>query len=436
MERLRRRAWLSAALISLALLILPLAAWLALPAPAPITPPSRGTSAATARPAPQEAPASDERATEPAARPASPRDPEAPTAAGPVRGVVLDPEGSPARAAFVSCEDRDASATTDEEGRFELPPEADGCTALATQAAHQPSEKTRLSAGRDNTLRLTSGGVIEGAVVDEQGRPVEKYLLAVESFVPSLDPKARFGRQARTISEPSGAFRWDKLPPGRYVLAASAEGRPPARSDGIDVEPGRTTHHVRIVLARGATLTGRVIDAETRKPIAGAQVQLDAVTSSGANAIPSATTDPAGSFTIEGVPARGPFSVRVQHQAYTTKIVPGLDARGSSSARADVELRPRGDGGASEELAGIGATLLPSPQGVRIQSVIAGGPADRAGLQQGDRFVRIDGADATGMTLSDCVQRLRGAPGTRVSVAVDRDGQPIELTIAREVVVR
>jgi C-terminal processing protease CtpA/Prc len=72
---------------------------------------------------------------------------------------------------------------------------------------------------------------------------------------------------------------------------------------------------------------------------------------------------------------------------------------------------------------------------VTIAALVEGGPAERAGLEKGDRIVRVDGADATGMTMADCVQRLRGLEGTRVSVGVERDGQRIEVTITREVVV-
>jgi C-terminal processing protease CtpA/Prc len=119
-----------------------------------------------------------------------------------------------------------------------------------------------------------------------------------------------------------------------------------------------------------------------------------------------------------------------------TKIVPGLDARGSSSLRSDIEIRPRGEGGASEELVGIGATLMPTPEGVTIAALVEGAPAERFGLERGDRITRIDGADASGLTLSDCVQRLRGPAGTRVTVGVDRAGQRVEVTITRDVVVR
>jgi C-terminal processing protease CtpA/Prc len=126
----------------------------------------------------------------------------------------------------------------------------------------------------------------------------------------------------------------------------------------------------------------------------------------------------------------------VSHEGYTTKIVPGLDVRGGRELRADIELRALGDGGSREELSGIGAMLGPSTNGVAIVGLIDGGPAARAGLMRGDRIVRIDGAEAADLTISDCVQRLRGQPGTRVGIAVDRGGTIIEMTLQRETVVR
>jgi membrane-associated protease RseP (regulator of RpoE activity) len=274
-------------------------------------------------------------------------------------------------------------------------------------------------------------------VVSEQGKPVESYLLAVESYLPSGDDsKAGYPGRPRIIEDPGGAFLMEALPPGRYVLTASSAGRPPARSYGVDVESGRATRNVRIVLSRGVTLSGRVTSADTRAPVFEAQVELDSVTSSGANAISLALSDASGHYELEGAPATGPFSIKVRHQEYVTKIVPGLDARGAPTLRADVELRARGDGGASEELAGVGATLAPSPRGVMIIGVIDGGPAARAGLEKGDRIVRIDGADARDLPLPDCVQRLRGREGTRVTLGVDREGQTVEVSMVREIVVR
>ena len=357
--------------------------------------------------------------------------------AAPITGVVVDPDDKPVARAFVSCEGSDLGAPTDDEGRFQLPPEAAGCAATATHLTFGPSDRVTLRAGRDNTLHLGRGGGLSGVVVDERGAPVASYLLAIESFVAAGgEPEAGQAGKARKIESPTGEFTWEGLAAGRYVLTASADGRPPARSDSLTVDAGRTTSHVRIVLAKGATLVGTVTDAATRAPIEGATVGLDAQTQTGANAIAPVTTDASGAFTLVGVPP-GPFSIRVAHPEHRTKIVPGLVTRGAPQIREDVELKVRGDGGAESELAGIGAVLAPTPKGTLVAGVIEGGPAALAGVRRFDVIERIDGVSTESMTVSDCVQRLRGPEGSRVSVTVARAGEPsVEITITRDVVVR
>jgi protocatechuate 3,4-dioxygenase beta subunit len=434
-----RNAWLTTALLCAAMLIVPLAGWLLFPRPsAPILPPApvavtkqqADTSGTEARPPEPVAPR----------RPSADREPRADQEAtgAKVAGLVLDPEGKPVARAIVTCEEKNLTTTTNEEGRFELGPEATGCAAVSMHPGHSPSDSVRLTAGDGNVLRLLTGGAISGVVLDEAGTPVASYLLAIESFLPSADEDASppMGRP-RTVADPTGQFLLERLPPGRYVLTASADGRPPARSASITVDAGRTTHHVRITLARGATLSGTILDADTREPIAGARVALDAATSSGANAIQGTSSDASGAYSLKGVPP-GPFSVRVSRDGYRTKIVPGLTTRGSPTIREDIVLAPRGDaGGGESELIGIGAVLAPTAAGVVISSVIEGGPAERAGLQGGDRIIRIDGADATTMPLSDCVQRLRGPEGSRVTVGVARrGGGEIDLTVVRATIVR
>jgi len=362
-----------------------------------------------------------------------------PSSDTPVVGLVLDPDGKPVNRAFIGCADRDTSlaTTTDPEGHFKLAAEAAGCMAAAHHPKYTPSERVRLIAGRENVIRLNRGGAIAGDVVDERNQPISPYLLAIESFVGSGDSQESVppSNQARSIQDAKGAFLLDDLQPGKYVLTASAEGRPPVKTSPIEVEAGRTTHHVHIVLGKGATLSGKVVDAETRKPVAGAVVALDAMTSTNANMILPAYTDDKGAYALEGVPA-GPFSIRVAHERYRTKIVPGITVR-SATVTQDVELQPRGDGGAaSTELAGVGAILVPGPQGVSVSLVLDGGPAAAAGLRVGDVIARIDGLDAAGLTMTDCVQRLRGPEGSRVLVTVRRDHQAVDVTITRQIIVQ
>src|SRR5262249_20360149 len=49
-------------------------------------------------------------------------------------------------------------------------------------------------------------------------------------------------------------------------------------------------------------------------------------------------------------------------------------------------------------------------------------PAARAGLKAGDHIVRINDEATVNMALNEAVQRLRGDPGTKVTIYVERDG--------------
>ena len=111
----------------------------------------------------------------------------------------------------------------------------------------------------------------------------------------------------------------------------------------------------------------------------------------------------------------------------------GITTKGASSIREDIQLKPRGDGGADSELEGIGAILAPTPQGIVVTSLVESGPAAKAGVERGDRILRIDGVSAAEMTLSDAIQRLRGPEGSRVSISLAREGSAtLEVTVRRE----
>jgi hypothetical protein len=427
----QRRAWISVALLCAALLVLPLLTWILVPRPGDFVAPPAPTPVAVA---PLDAPPSPAR--DPAPAPIKP----AATADGPVSGVVLDPDGKPLKGAFVGCDDRDKDlvATTDNDGHFKLAAQAAGCLAVSHHPDFTPSERVALVLGRVNTIRLRAMGGIEGVVVDEKGGPIASYLVAIESFMGAGEAAETIPPtgQTRTIQDAKGAFLWEGLAPGKYVLTASADGRPPARSAQIEVEAARVTHHVRIVLSRGALLTGKVIDSATRKPIAGAVVALDGATNTAANSIRPARSDESGVYALEGAPP-GPFSIRVAVEPYMSRIISGLTTHGGAALVQDVELTLRGDSGADNEMAGVGAVLIPQPRGVVLSWLVPGGPAQTAGLQPGDLLVKIDGLDAQTMPLSDCVQHLRGPDGSRVTVAVAREGAgTVEVVVTRKNIVR
>jgi len=62
-------------------------------------------------------------------------------------------------------------------------------------------------------------------------------------------------------------------------------------------------------------------------------------------------------------------------------------------------------------------------------------PAKKAGLQENDEVVAVDGASLTGKTLAETVGLVRGPRGTTVRLTIVRGaGEPFELAIVREII--
>lgn len=82
---------------------------------------------------------------------------------------------------------------------------------------------------------------------------------------------------------------------------------------------------------------------------------------------------------------------------------------------------------------GIGVSILQHRDGVYVQSVVPGTPADKAGLRYGDRFLEVDGKDAKEWTSAEVSSNVRGERGTPVKIKIDRaaSAQPVDYTIVR-----
>ncbi|MCC6647207.1 MAG: S41 family peptidase [Polyangiaceae bacterium] len=78
---------------------------------------------------------------------------------------------------------------------------------------------------------------------------------------------------------------------------------------------------------------------------------------------------------------------------------------------------------------GVGVEVEVRDGAIIVLAPIEGGPAERAGVRSGDRIVAIDGAPTAGEKLDVLVKKMRGAPGTRVRVDVEREGQTGKRTI-------
>ena len=75
------------------------------------------------------------------------------------------------------------------------------------------------------------------------------------------------------------------------------------------------------------------------------------------------------------------------------------------------------------EFGGLGIEITIKDDLLTIISPIDDTPAFRAGLQPGDRIVKIDGALTRGITVNDAVKKLRGKPKTKVTLTILREGE-------------
>jgi C-terminal peptidase prc len=71
---------------------------------------------------------------------------------------------------------------------------------------------------------------------------------------------------------------------------------------------------------------------------------------------------------------------------------------------------------------GIGIRISLEDGEVVIVEPMEGTPAFKAGLQHGDRIVKIDGQPTKGLTLQEAVRRMRGPVGSRVILSIMRKG--------------
>lgn len=85
---------------------------------------------------------------------------------------------------------------------------------------------------------------------------------------------------------------------------------------------------------------------------------------------------------------------------------------------------------------GLGMEVTEAGGLVKVISPIDGTPAARAGIKPGDLITAADGKTLMGMSLSDAVDKLRGAPNTKVTLTIKRagDDKPLQLTLTREII--
>ncbi|MBV9992727.1 MAG: S41 family peptidase [Alphaproteobacteria bacterium] len=94
---------------------------------------------------------------------------------------------------------------------------------------------------------------------------------------------------------------------------------------------------------------------------------------------------------------------------------------------ADMQIQTKG------EFGGVGIEVTMEDGLIKVISPIDDTPAAKAGIKTGDFIAAIDGVAIQGMALNDAIDKMRGAPGSKIVLTVLRQGEkkPFDVTLAR-----
>lgn len=193
----------------------------------------------------------------------------------PVAGEVRDVQGRPVAGAEVGWLEEDKrdtfhddmrTTTTSAEGRFHFPHIRPGRLVLITQAKGHAPELTSVEPKADAApvvITLGPPHKLQGRVQDSQGRPIAGAFVVVDTW-----------RRYRALgvfltTDESGRFAWADAPTDAVLIDASHAGYKGVHRQSI--APGE---EAVVTLKRSLSISGRIRDAKTTKPIEEADVKV------------------------------------------------------------------------------------------------------------------------------------------------------------------
>ncbi|NPD67043.1 S41 family peptidase [Lichenicola cladoniae] len=114
-------------------------------------------------------------------------------------------------------------------------------------------------------------------------------------------------------------------------------------------------------------------------------------------------------------------------------MLTGLDPHSSymtAKQFTDMQVQTKGQFG------GLGLEVSSDAGLIKVITPMDGTPAFRAGMKTGDYIISINGKSLDGVDLNDAVDRMRGAPATKITLTIKRPGKdkPYDVTMTREII--
>lgn len=207
---------------------------------------------------------------------------------------------------------------------------------LQTLSESGPGPRKSATAPADGVeIAVTGRGYIRGVVSEGEGRPVTDFEVAYSPSGPGGGIRMIFngpggrGRgpgQKQPVHAEDGSFLIDDVPAGKWDVVVTATGYQSGRAAGVTVEEGGAAEGVEVRLSQGATLSGRVTDARSGRPVIEGTVRADLSGSGprfrmmGMGGENETVTDADGHFELVGL-APGTYAVTASHPSWSESTV-------------------------------------------------------------------------------------------------------------------
>jgi RNA polymerase sigma factor (sigma-70 family) len=241
------------------------------------------------------------------------------------KGKVVDENGMAVTGAKVipnaRFNEKQSIRLTDGNGMFEF----DNCdrnplklTILAHQFAPFSTEASPMGKAQPVELKLMRSLTIHGAMTDPQGSEITNGLAQVA--YDDLQRRPEWDWESKT--DDNGSFDWDSSPNEKIRMTFSAPGFQ-RKTEEIEAGPART--HIQLipndaVISEFRRIKLKVINAETRQPVAGAEVMLrEYASSEGYSGSVAGKTDGQGRLDLRLASETTSFSFEVRCETFQTK---------------------------------------------------------------------------------------------------------------------
>lgn len=374
---------------------------------------------------------------------------------GVIRGTVVDSTGSPVGDAFVSAaRESDAAGAqrtniqdtrwqwqerpvlTSLDGKFtvdKLSPGAYTLRAFRKGGGEAFAEHIEVGA-TDAKLQIKPTGSIEGIAIGS-GPPPDMLSITVN------DQKMGLWR-SEDFFKTEGRFAVRDLPKGHFKITAESAGV--NATFELDLAEGEAKTGVTLRLEKLLSLTGRVVELGTQKPVPGIHMSASLADTDGGWSFSSSdeanVTDESGAFTIANAP-KGRVMIRGMPKNWrdseyamlqSLKVVTPTGPTADLGTLSIVKKRVK----AGDPVGELGVNFAEQPpdtppdkQEFKVSWIDPAGPAAKTELKVGDLVTSIDGVDITGASAPIAYVLLRAAPGTKLALGLAR-GATVAVVLA------